>query len=256
MKIKEKSPAKPKKKASETSSARSKGGNVATQVKKAVVTASLTKKHFPAPWHLNGEGFIFPLFANQSYNLDRGFFDEEDRKNYRGGLGSLMLVNYKSSDVGPYYEILYIPGNFEYKDRKYKRITRIFVSSQDAVDEGIRNWAIPKERADFLWQKEGSITKIEITRNGKIFLRAMIKTLGFNFPVSASPFDISFLQKTSDGEYLETAFTGRGNGKLARLESFWADDNLFPNFLNGGGFKTGLGIDPFNLDFPVANKLS
>lgn len=168
MKIKEKSPTKPKKKASETSSARSKGGTVASQAKKAVASTP-TKKRFSAPWHLNGKGFIFPLLANRSYNVDRGFFDEEDRKSYRGGLGSLIFANYESSDVGPYCEILYIPGNFEYKNRNYKRITRIFVSSQDASEGGIRNWAIPKERADFLWQKEGSITKIEISRNGKFF---------------------------------------------------------------------------------------
>ncbi|EPG73273.1 acetoacetate decarboxylase-like protein [Leptospira fainei serovar Hurstbridge str. BUT 6] len=167
-----------------------------------------------------------------------------------------MFVNYESSNVGPYYEILYIPGNFEYKDRTYKRITRIFVSSRESVEEGFRNWAIPKEQADFVWQKTGSVTKIEISRDGKIFLRAMIKTLGFNFPVSTSLFDISLLQKANDGEYLNTAFAGRGKGKFARLESFWVDENLFPNFLNAGGFKTGVGINPFDLVFPVAKKLS
>lgn len=214
--------------------------------------ASLSRGHFPAPWNLTGEGFLFPLFGRKSYNSEMGFFDDEDRKSYRGGLGSLMLVNYERSDVGPYYELLYIPGNFDYKDRNYKRITRIFVSSQTSVEEGIRNWAIPKERADFKWEKKGPFTHIEVSRNGKTFFKISIRTLGFGFPVTTSVLPYVLLQKAEDGSRLSTAFIGKGKGKFARIESIWTDESVFPDFIKGGGFKTGIGAAPFDLVFPVA----
>ncbi|TGK07998.1 acetoacetate decarboxylase [Leptospira semungkisensis] len=226
--------------------------------KKATVTGNnfaTSKRHYPAPWSLTGEGYLFPLFGKKSYNAEMAFLDEEDRKSYRGGLGSLMLVNYERSNVGPYYELLYIPGNFEHKGKNYKRITRIFVSSQTSVEEGIRNWAIPKERADFTWKKEGSLTKIEVSRNGKTFFKIEIRSLGFGFPVNTSVLPYVLLQKEEDGTKLSTAFIGKGKGKLSRIESVWSDETVFPDFVKGGGFKTGIFADPFDLIFPVAEQV-
>ncbi|TGK02878.1 acetoacetate decarboxylase [Leptospira langatensis] len=241
--------AKPKKKASKSA---------LKSPKKAIDTGSKSassKRHYPAPWSLTGEGFLFPLFGKKSYNAEMAFLDEEDRKSYKGGLGSLMLVNYERSDVGPYYELLYIPGNFEHKGKNYKRITRIFVSSQTSVEEGILNWAIPKERADFVWKKEGSLTKIEVSRNGKTFFKIKMRSLGFGFPVSTSILPYVLLQKQEDGTKLSTAFIGKGKGKFCRIESVWSDETVFPDFIKGGGFKTGVSADPFDLVFPVAEKV-
>lgn len=249
---------KPKKKNATT---REKAAKTASKTPKKATDNSFkktsdNKRHFPAPWSLTGEGFLFPLLGRKSYNSEMGFFDDEDKKSYRGGIGSLMLVNYERSDVGPYYELLYIPGNFEHKGKDYKRITRIFVSSQTSVEEGIRNWAIPKEKADFVWKKEGSFTNIEASRNGKTFFKIKIRTLGFGFPVSTSLLPYVLLQKAEDGELLSTAFIGKGKGKFARIESLWTDESVFPDFLKGGGFKTGIGAQPFDLIFPVAEKVS
>ncbi|EIE02544.1 acetoacetate decarboxylase family protein [Leptospira licerasiae] len=249
MKATASSKVKPKTKASKTTQHSPKK---ATNTKSKVQSP---KRHFPAPWSLTGEGFLFPLFGRKSYNLEMAFLDEEDRKSFKGGLGSLMLVNYERSDVGPYYELLYIPGNFEHKEINYKRITRIFVSSQTSVEEGIRNWAIPKERADFVWKKEGSVTKIEVSRNGKTFFKIKIRTLGFNFPVSTSILPYVLLQKAEDGSKLSTAFIGTGKGKFARIESVWSDETIFPDFIKGGGMRTGIGASPFHLTFPVAEHV-
>ncbi|WP_241686734.1 acetoacetate decarboxylase family protein [Leptospira stimsonii] len=211
-------------------------------------------KHFPAPWDLKGEGFLFPLWAKKDYNREMGFFSGEDSRQYSGGLGSLMLVNYETSDVGPYYELLYIPGNFNYKDQTYKRITRIFVSSQKSVEEGILNWAIPKERADFTWIREGNLTKVSAFRNGKEFFRVTIATKGFSFPVSTKILPYTLLQKSPDG-YLSTQFIGKGKGRIATIREIWSDEAVFPDAIKGGIFKTGIHSDPFELVFPVADKV-
>ncbi|WP_332476805.1 acetoacetate decarboxylase family protein [Leptospira ainlahdjerensis] len=217
-------------------------------------SASTKGKHFPAPWDLRGEGFLFPLWAKKDYNREMGFFSGEDSRQYSGGLGSLMLVNYETSDVGPYYELLYIPGNFYYKDQSYKRITRIFVSSQKSVEEGILNWAIPKERADFTWIREGNLTKISAFRNGKEFFRVTIATKGFSFPVSTKILPYTLLQKAPEG-YLSTQFVGKGKGRIATIREIWSDEAVFPDAIKGGIFKTGIHSDPFELVFPVADKV-
>ncbi|TGK16545.1 acetoacetate decarboxylase [Leptospira kmetyi] len=216
--------------------------------------SGVSAKHFPAPWNLNGEGFLFPLWAKKDYNREMCFFSDEDSRQYRGGLGSIMLVNYETSDVGPYYELLYIPGNFEYKGESYKRITRIFVSSQKSVEEGILNWAIPKERADFTWMKEGNLTKISAYRNGKEFFRVVIATKGFSFPVSTKILPYTLLQKAPYG-YLQTQFIGKGKGRIAKIQEIWSDEAVFPDVIKGGVFKTGIHSNPFELVFPVADKI-
>ncbi|EMY76894.1 acetoacetate decarboxylase-like protein [Leptospira weilii serovar Ranarum str. ICFT] len=207
-----------------------------------------------APWNLNGEGFLFPLWAKKEYNREMGFFTDEDSKQYLGGLGSLMLVNYESSDVGPDYELMYIPGSFEYKNDSYKRITRIFVSSQKSVEEGIRNWAIPKEKADFIWTQEGNRTKISVFRGGKEFFRVTILIKSFFFPVTTKILPHTLLQKSSDG-YLRTQFIGKGKGRIATILEIWSDEAVFPDAIKGGIFRTGIYTNPFELVFPPANKI-
>ncbi|MCG6169395.1 acetoacetate decarboxylase family protein [Leptospira sp. FAT1] len=233
-----------------------KNNNVILSQKSQIGSSKAGKgQHFPAPWDLKGEGFLFPLWAKKDYNREMGFFSDEDSKQYKGGLGSLMLVNYETSDVGPYYELLYIPGNFEYKDESYKRITRIFVSSQKSVEEGILNWAIPKERADFVWMKEGNLTKISAYRNGKEFFRVTIATKGFSFPVSTKILPYTLLQKSPEG-YLQTQFIGKGKGRIATIQEIWSDEAVFPDAIKGGMFKTGIHANPFELVFPVAGKVN
>ncbi|TGK33406.1 acetoacetate decarboxylase [Leptospira gomenensis] len=258
--VKKKSVGTPKSKSASHSSRAAKSGS---PKKTSSVTSSASKKsppsssqtgkgrQFPAPWNLYGEGFVFPLWAKKDYNREMGFFSEEDSKQYKGGLGSLMLVNYEKSDVGPYYELLYIPGNFEYKGDSFKRITRIFVSSQTSVEEGIRNWAIPKEKADFIWIKEGNLTKISAFRGGKEFFRVSILTKGFSFPVSTKLLPYTLLQKSPEG-YLKTRFIGKGKGRIATIQEIWSDEAVFPDAIKGGMFQTGVHSVPFELVFPKA----
>ncbi|MCR9144869.1 MAG: acetoacetate decarboxylase family protein [bacterium] len=206
--------------------------------------------HYPPPWDLAGEGFIFPVFANRDYNLEHGFLSEEDRDAYRGGLGAWMLVNYTTSNVGPYYELLYMPGNFEYQGKRYKRVTKIYVSSQLSVREGIRNWAVPKELADFDWRSDGDRTHVEISTGGKTFFSLDLRKRFFSFPVLSALVPFVMLQKGPDS-YIRTPLQGKGKGRVASLANLSVDETYFPDVLKAGGLKTGVGVNPFRLDFPV-----
>lgn len=60
-----------------------------------------------------------------------------------------MLLKYKSSPVGPYNELAYIPG--KYKAGKCSTplfsVQRIWVDSEASVQGGRSNWGLPKVRA-------------------------------------------------------------------------------------------------------------
>lgn len=205
--------------------------------------------HYPPPWDLAGEGFIFPVFANREYNLEHGFIAEEDREVYRGGLGTWMLVNYTSSNVGPYFELLYMPGNFEYRGKLYKRVTKIYVSSQLSVREGIRNWAVPKELADFDWQSDGDSTHVEVRTKGTTFFSLDLTRKFFSFPVLSQLVPFVMLQKGPES-YIRTPLQGKGKGRIARLAKLRVDETYFPDVSKAGGWNTGVGVNPFRLDFP------
>ncbi|KAG7095410.1 hypothetical protein E1B28_006159 [Marasmius oreades] len=68
-----------------------------------------------------------------------------------------MVVQYDESPVGPYDELIYVPGRFKHKDGSVAfRITRIYVSTKDSTENGRRNWNIPKQVAKFEYTRDPS----------------------------------------------------------------------------------------------------
>ncbi len=216
--------------------------------------------HYPAPWHLKGEGFIIPFLGNKKILLEKSFIAEEDRASFTGGLGAIMLVNYESSNVGPYFELLFIPGDFKYsqsvngkiKTNYYKKITKIFVSSKMSIQEGRLNWAIPKELANFTWDKKGNSTTVNvISPDGKNFLEAEFTKKFIPFPVTTKVYPVSLLQKSDDGKLINTQFSGSGKGKFASINRLITNHDFFPNVREIAKFSLGLSVEAFNIIFPV-----
>ncbi|KAH7338332.1 hypothetical protein B0J17DRAFT_662121 [Rhizoctonia solani] len=115
------------------------------------------------PWTLQAEAWwILPAVPMpwQTKELPKGALDIQEsnalqglQATYQGGLGTIQLIRYHSSPVGPYDELLYVPGQMNYKvgDSSVSglSITRIYVSSFASVVNGRRNWNIPKRLARF-----------------------------------------------------------------------------------------------------------
>ncbi|CAE6527829.1 unnamed protein product [Rhizoctonia solani] len=115
------------------------------------------------PWTLQAEAWwILPAIPMpwQAKELPRGALDtqqsttfQELQATYQGGLGTIQLIRYHSSPVGPYDELLYVPGQMNFKvggsSLSGLSITRIYVSSFASVVNGRRNWNIPKRLARF-----------------------------------------------------------------------------------------------------------
>ncbi|KAH9818014.1 hypothetical protein DFH28DRAFT_1123950 [Melampsora americana] len=83
---------------------------------------------------------------------------------FRGGTGTVQIIRYHSSPVGPYDELMIVPGNFNVPDELgggcMSQITRIYVSSLQSVLNGRTHWNVPKNLAhfEFISVPSGSVT--------------------------------------------------------------------------------------------------
>ena len=107
----------------------------------------------PPPWKLTGDGWV--VFYKFSPDDPRGVVERDElNAHWRGGTGAVAWMNYRSSPVGAYSELLYIPGKFEVlrrgKLKKLYSISQSYVSTWESVIGGRTNWGIPKDRADFV----------------------------------------------------------------------------------------------------------
>ncbi|GAA5977846.1 hypothetical protein JCM11641_006089 [Rhodosporidiobolus odoratus] len=188
----------------------------------------------PAPWDLTGKSWIVPIytpFSETPIPLPRGSYaplekgstcDQSDR--FHGGCGVVMVLRYESSAVGPYDELIYIPGLFSRKSTAGEKvkyhfsITRIYVSEDVSTINGRRNWSIPKHRASFKWSelpRGGTLVEVSHpTSPNSSFFRAVFSNSAltpFAVPVSTSWFDwpiARWLLSGYEGAIYQPSLTG------------------------------------------------
>ncbi|KAF2114713.1 hypothetical protein BDV96DRAFT_493598 [Lophiotrema nucula] len=116
----------------------------------------------PAPWETKSECYWMFLWLSK---LPDGVYDpleeecmRKDGAEFKGGLGSIMVVRYLDTPVGPYDELMIIPGNYTVPQpssgppkmpKKALRISRIYVSQRTTTYNGRISWNIPKHLARF-----------------------------------------------------------------------------------------------------------
>jgi hypothetical protein len=188
-----------------------------------------------APWRLKGEAFVMVYKFSKDFVKENSFADAYQINNFDGGLGTIMCVNYAESDVGPYYELLFIPGTINLKKLNFNEIksgftiSKIYVSTEASVQNGINNWAIPKEVADFQWiVLPDSKVQMIVTKNGFEFFNATFKKRSLKLPITTSFIPLKIIEK-KDEKYFLTKPTAKGNGGLAKLENIKIDEKYFPD---------------------------
>ncbi|HHY65481.1 MAG TPA: acetoacetate decarboxylase family protein [Clostridiaceae bacterium] len=205
----------------------------------------------PAPWNLTGKGYIllykFPkVFAEEKANVP-----EFLKGKFAGGFGALMLVDYSTSDAGPYGELLLIPGKFMHEGKKLNTISKIYVSTMASVINGRRNWGIPKELADFSFQAIDSRTeKVSVTSEETMVAEFILESGKLSFPVNTKLLPFPLVQQY-EGKYYYTTFHGSGTGRFAKLKDISVNPGLFPDV---SGFRpiAAIKVEPFKIVFPEA----
>lgn len=207
----------------------------------------------PAPWNLVGRGYILLYRLDREFLSSHHILGKEELKDFAGGFGAVMLVEYKDSNVGPYQELLFIPGKFRVGDDKWHRITRIYVSTDISVVNGRKNWGIPKELAkfSFLETEKGQET-IEAFKGQDKFFQTTLSTFGPSFPIHTALMPLPLMQKHQD-RLLQTTFRGSGFGRLTKVLDIWADEAHFPN-LSAKKPLLAIQVTDFKIVFPKATE--
>jgi len=211
----------------------------------------LPSSEFPPPWTLKGEGIILIYRFDKTWVEGAGLLPPSLQRKARGGLGYVMLVDYQESPVGPYRELLLIPGKFGKKGKQ--TITHIFVDSPQSLSSGRKNWNIPKELASFHWKKEKNRDHIQVETEKGVVFSAEISHGGLSFPISTSLLPLRLVQ-TREGKTLATQPQGRGWGKLAKMRNLSLDPQLFPDLRSCSPWLA-LRVQPFTLQFPIPISL-
>ncbi len=210
----------------------------------------------PAPWELVGRGYIAMLrFSPDSKVQDSFLLPSLAGKRGKSPYGWLMFVDYQSSDVGPYHELLFIPGSFPFEDgQRHLSISRIFVSSMDSVVNGQRNWGIPKDVADFdVRYGDNGIDRVAVSKNGKVFAELDFKSYPFWIPFLGALIPKRFRTLGQHHEGKTFVYTPSASGwvKPARTMRAKADPAMFPNLGRAKAVLT-VEIPRFRMTFPVS----
>ncbi|MFC3416099.1 acetoacetate decarboxylase family protein [Algoriphagus hitonicola] len=203
-------------------------------------------KFAPAPWDLKGQGIIFAYKIPKSWINDCAHIPDYLKKEFKGGLGFLMLVNYHESPVGPYRELLFIPGKFG-KSRKHSIIS-IYVNTPASTQNGRANWGIPKSTADIEWKEENGKQVITVKKLDHIIFSCEVNSGVIPLPATTSFLPIELHQRWN-GVHFFVEPTGSGWGKLAKLKIKDLDPEYFPDIRK---FRPlfGMNINPITMHFP------
>ncbi|UJR22931.1 hypothetical protein I4U23_025958 [Adineta vaga] len=222
-------------------------------------------KDAPAPWTLTGS--VSYLFYHKSRIAQDSFNENPDpiRSPFRGGFGGIILVRYTNSPVGPYDELILVPGCYQFGDRTYNRISQIYVSSLDSVINGRRNWNVPKKLAIFRWNDDSTYAKIYLPDQDEPFCTIRVQPRFYCLPVSSAIVPAGFrtllqppLEETEDKtNYCKIVPSCSGWFRpIVQLLEFHTDGKEIPSHDQLPIYTYGVGYETFTLIFPEAEPVA
>lgn len=207
----------------------------------------------PPPWKLTGNGYIFTFWFKKAWVKKFGHLLGFQQETFLGGLGTVMLVDYHSSDVGPYRELLIVPGKFNLNGKKQFSISKIYVSSYESVWNGVNNWGIPKELADFeINEISPNTEQIKVSLRGEVFLEAKFTKRNFYFPISTRFFPLKLAQQRKN-KLLITNSSAKGKATFLKYYELQINQAHFPDVSDLNPL-TVLAVKDFEMVFPTPEE--
>lgn len=209
----------------------------------------------PPPWSLTGEGLVLLFHIPKSFNQRYGYMADYQRAGYIGWVGAVVLADYKTSDVGAYRELIYVPGLFRIDGRLTFSISKIYVSTYDSLRNGQHNWGIPKELAEFSTaQRPGGTQAYIVSAGGKPFFEVRVKPWGPRLPFTTRLIPYTRIMQRHQHQLLLTRPNASGYARLASVKQITADPDFFPPVHLLRPFLA-LSISEFRMIFPVSEVL-
>ena len=211
-----------------------------------------------APWTLRGDGFMLFYRFSEEFVNDSGFVQPELRGQFRGGVGVVILVDYRDSNVGPYQELLFAPGRFKHADgRSYMTVSKIYVSSEASVANGRRNWGIPKEQAAFsIDRPDDNVTRYRVSTGKRRFAELQLRTSRLAMPAHSSllPRSLTTYVQPYEGKHFKFRFSLKGSMRFAKPIATEIDSDCFPP-LQHGKFLIAARFTNFVMTMPTPTYL-
>jgi hypothetical protein len=197
------------------------------------------------PWSLTGSAYI--LFLHMPASLHQQF------KEYKSSLSMCMLVQYDTSPVGPYDELIFIPGLRKYNQKWYWSVSHMLVSSEASVINGRENWGFPKQLAQFTRQKDQGKESVIITEDQHSIAEFHLQSFGPSVPFNSRFFPQTFfkIMQPYNGKNYYVTPQAQMSANLARPQSLKINERFFPNIASMRNLFT-LYLRQFNLVFPLA----
>lgn len=208
----------------------------------------------PAPWQLQGRAYVSLLRCAPDLLDERSFVPDTLRgKRSPAPYALMMFVDYASSPVGPYHELLFIPGRFAFEDgQRHLSISRIFVSTMDSVVNGQRNWGIPKDVAQFdVRYGDNGLDRVAVSRNGKCFAELAYRSWPLPLPMGTALLPKSWhtLAQHDRGQTFVYTPTAHGWMRPGQLVERRFDASEFPD-VAGADVLATVKLTHFDMTFP------
>lgn len=207
------------------------------------------------PWHLTGDGYIWLFKFPRGFVQQSGFLADWQLTALGSTVGAVMLIDYRQSDVGPYRELLFMPGRMRLAGRSFFSISKIYVSTQDSVANGIENWGIPKQLAavERVQAADGS-ERFSAVLGGREFFNATLEPCGLRFPFSSALIPLAIGQERR-GDLVLTRPLARGTGRLCRVRDVRVEGSRFPDIAQVKPIAV-VAVRDFRMTFPVPEIVS
>lgn len=210
-------------------------------------------KHAPAPWTLQGRGLIILARFPAQLLTEQSFLPDSLQASRRGRLGAMMFVDYVRSPVGPYRELLFVPGTVLFGARRCRTISRIFVSTMESVVNGRRNWGIPKDFCQFQVEEnaQSGLISVSASIDNKNFAEFSYTEGKLGLPVNAALCPKSLLTLGQRWEQNDYFYTPGARGKIstAQVKNMRFDSTYFPD-LTQGSMQLAIAVPKFEMVFP------
>lgn len=199
----------------------------------------------PPPWDLTGSGYIFLYRLPHEMAAQYVPFGV-----YKGGFAALMLVDYATTNVGPYKEALFIPGVVEYPQARGYSIGKIYVTTMTSVINGIHNWAIPKELASITFDMVDPHTERITVREGDkpACLEMVVNAGGWRFPITGAIMPNAVQHR--DSQSYVTRISAKGRAQFAQIMQVRTQGDAFPP-LEHFSPLIALRVTDFSMVFPI-----
>ncbi len=167
----------------------------------------------PAPWLLTGQGLVVVLRSRR-------------RVAGRGALGrisALAFVDYESSEVGPYRELLHMPYLTRWSDAIGPTVDHIWVTLHESAISGNANWGLTKTVATI--EREplaGGSERWLAADDGGPLAEVVHTVIGPRLPI-AKPASLGRLLQVRAGQTFATPVGVRGLVRASRVEELSID---------------------------------